>query len=187
MTGAIDMGSIQIPKLFSEIHALTKNLASSVAEIACEYQVDQDIGTTFWQSIGTFYKSPADVLPVGQGNKKAISYRFRALSQVSTTPALMTAAAIKAVGRTPVKRQWNIRIRSGSFQVDALGIPDADPDDFYLWLQQASQTASPLHMNARWKSMHNVKVYAEAPALRREYSTPDGKWGALYNITLREI
>lgn len=187
IAGTIDMASMQLPKLFSEVHAITKNLASTTAEIATEYQLDDDIGSTFWLPIGSFLRSPADVLSINRGDKRAIRLRFRALTQTSTTPTEMHAATLKSVGRTPVKRQWNIRAEVGSFQVDAQGFPDADPDDFYNALVKATQTAVPIHLGSRWKSMHGINVYAEMPSIRRTYSTPDGKWGALFNMTVREV
>jgi len=187
ITGTIDMASMQLPKLFSEVHAITQNLASTTAEIATEYQLDDDIGSTFWLSIGSFIRSPSDVLTINRGDKRAIRFRFRALTSVSTIAAEMHDTVIKSVGRTPIKRQWNIRAEIGSFQVDAQGFPDADPDDWYEAMRQAAITAVPIHMGARWKSMHNIEVYTEGIAWRRKYSTPDGKWGAALNLTIREV
>ena len=94
---------------------------------------------------------------------------------------------LKAVARTPVRRQWTIRAVTGDFSVDQQGLEDSDPDDFYLFLQELAVSATPVLMRAAWEAMDDTYVFVESPTLSRLYSTPDGKWGGLLNITLREI
>jgi hypothetical protein len=186
-TGTIDMNAMQLPKLFSKTFAITKNLASSVAVIHQEYQLDDDIGSTKWIPIGRYSRSPVDFLNIRRGDKHSIRMRYRGLTQVSTTPTELHAAIVKAVARTPVRRQWTIRAITGDFQVDAQGLQDADPDDFYMWLQEAAVTAEPLLMHSAWEAMDGIYVYAEQPTLSRLYTTPDGSWGGQLQMTVREM
>ncbi|MBU1456967.1 MAG: hypothetical protein KKD01_19810, partial [Proteobacteria bacterium] len=186
-TGIIDLDAVQLPKLFSEVYAISQNLASTQARIYAEYQLDADIGSTKWTPIGSFIKSPVDSLHIRRGDKNALRMRYRGLTENSTVPATMDAAVVKAVARTPVRRQWTVRAITGDFQVDQQGIADANPDDFYMWLQDVAVSAEPIFMRAAWEAMDNTYVYAEQPILNRLYTTPDGYWGGSLQMTIREI
>src|SRR3990167_5671769 len=183
----IDMNARRLPKLFAGLECNSKNLASSVAQIAAEYQLDNDIGSSNWISIGQFYRSPFDDLPIRRGDKHSIRPRLRALTQVSTSPAILEAATLKAVARSPIKRQWTLRGEMGDFQVDSQGMEDTDPDDFYMWLQDIAVTSEPLLMNAAWEALDNMYVYAEPPILHRKNTTPSGEYSADFEMTLREV
>ena len=183
----IDMNARRLPKLFAGLECNSKNLASSVAQIAAEYQLDNDIGSSNWISIGQFYRSPFDDLHIRRGDKHSIRPRLRALTQVSTTPAILEAATLKAVARSPIKRQWTLRGEMGDFQVDSQGMEDTDPDEFYMWLQDIAVTSEPLLMNAAWEALDNVYVFAESPILHRKNTTPSGEYSADFEMTLREI
>jgi len=186
-TGTVDMDARRLPKLFASISANSKNLASSVARIHTEYQLDDDIGTTNWLSVGSFYKSPYDELDVRRGDSHALRLRLRAMTEVSTTPAILEAATVKAVARSPIKRQWTLRGRLGDFQVDEQGLADTDPDDLYMWLQSAATLTEPLLLRSAWESMDDIYVFAEHPVLHREHTSPDGDWSGTFEMSLREV
>ena len=99
----------------------------------------------------------------------------------------MDALVVKGLGRTPVRRQWVLRATAGDFQVDAQGLEDADPDDFYLWLRDMSLATEPLLMRAAWEAMDDTYVFVEPPTLNRLYTTPEGEWGGELMITIREV
>ena len=183
----IDMNARRLPKLFAGLEANSKNLVSSVAQIAAEYQLGDDIGSSNWISIGQFYRSPFDDLHIRRGDEHSIRVRLRGLTQVSTTPSILEAATLKAVARSPIKRQWTLRGEMGDFQVDSQGMEDTDPDEFYMWLQDIAVTSEPLLMNAAWEALDNVYVFAESPILHRKNTTPSGEYSADFEMTLREI
>ena len=158
-----------------------------MARIHAEYQLDKEIGTTSWLSIGSFYQSPFDDLNIRRGDSHAIRLRLRGLTQNSTVPTLLEAATLKAVARSPIKRMWSLRGEMGDFQVDSQGMEDVDPDEFYMWLQDAATLSEPLLMHAAWESLDNVYVYAEAPIVHRRNTTPSGEYSADLEMTLREI
>jgi hypothetical protein len=196
ITPTIDMGVTQLPKLFHDISVISKDLGLQVPpagassrsrEVLAEYQLDEDVGSTRWTSIAPFVLSPSDTSPINRGDKKQIRFRFRALTNHTEFPTRVDAMVLKSVARTPVKRQWNVRAEISAFSVNAQGLPDAKPDDFYDWIQEAAESAVPLNMHAAWKAMDNVEVFAEPPVVLREFSTPDGSWGAVLQLTLREI
>jgi len=149
--------------------------------------VDDDVGSTSWLSLGEVFYSPSYALPINQGNKHKIRFRFRLITNDATTPPILDATILKGIARTPVKRQWTLRAEVSDFQVTTQGLPDHAPDDFYLWWQDAAIQTKPLHMRSVWESMDDIWVYAEPPVVSREFATPDGDWGAVFSITLREI
>lgn len=183
----IDMGVAEIPKLFAELHCISRDLNSSGNEVHVEYQIDEGVGSTSWTAVGRLTRAPSDSAKLMRGDKKSIRVRTRALTANSANPTRVEAVVLKSVARTPVKRQWNIRARSGSFQVTQQGLSDTDPDDFYLWLRKSAEQTSPLRMKSAWAGMNDIRVYADFPTVLRQYTTPSGEWGADYNIVLREI
>ena len=186
-TGTFDMGVSELPKLFDEISFITKNLNSSGNEIYAEYQLDDEIGGSTWISLGRVMISPSYPLKINEGDVHKIRLRYRLLTSDADNPVQLLAAILKGVARTPVKRLWTLRAETGTFQVTAGGLPDHAPDDFYDWFQEAALKTKPLRMRSIWESMDDVEVYAEPAVVQRRYTTPDGSWGGLLSISIREI
>jgi len=187
-TGTIDMGAAGLEKLFESVQFRSKNLNSTGIELKADYQVDDEIGGSSWIELpGAIRQSPSDELTIRQGNKKAIRLRYRMNTNASSTPVQLSATILKAAARTPVKRQFSIRAKSGSFQVDLQGNADARPDDFYAFWQNSAVLTTPLHVRSRWKALDDMYIYAEPPVVRRTYRTPDGSWGADFDIVFREL
>jgi hypothetical protein len=131
--------------------------------------------------------SPAARFNINRGDKVAIRLRIRGVTDSATTPTVVNGTVLEGIARTPVKRQFNIRARSGTFQVTQMGLKDTDPDHFYAWWQDAAVTAKPLHMRSKWRAIDDLWVFAEAPTVARDYTTPAGDWGGTFGITIREI
>jgi len=186
-TATVDMGATQLKKLFYGLDAHTQSLASSISRIYVEYQLDDNIRSTRWTPMGQFYRSPQDELFIRRGDKHAIRFRFRAVTQNSTVPSELLAATLKAVGRTPVKRLWNIEAKAGDFQVDSQGLRDSDPDKFYAWLREAAESNQPILMRSVWSAMDNIYVFSEHPILNRTFTTPEGEWGGVLRLAIREL
>src|SRR3990167_7363959 len=155
-----------------------------------------------WMSVGgelICQRWPKDTL--NPRNDAGIRYQHEALFETgiidmnavqlpklfSTVHTELHALVLKAMARTPVRRQWSIRAVTGDFQVDQQGLDDADPDDFYLWLQDLAVSATPVLMRSAWKAMDDRYVYIEHPTLNRLYATPSGEWGGMLSITIREL
>jgi hypothetical protein len=186
-SGIIDMNSMQIPKLFSKVYAVSRNLESTKATIYLDYQLDDDIGSTLWTPLRNFRRSPIDGLDVRRGNKRSIRLRLRGVTYNSTAQSELQALTLNALGRIPVRRQWNISAAAGDFQVDLQGLEDSDPDEFYKWIRRASVSAEPLLLRSAWEAMDDIYVYIEQPIVNRLYTTPAGEWGANLNVTIREM
>ena len=186
ITPTIDMGVSQIPKLFSEVHVISKNLNSTGTEIRMDYQIDEEVGGSTWIHLGTMIRSPSDSLTINRGDVKQLRLRLRMYTANVNTATEVYAIIVKGVARTPVKRQWNIRATIGDFQVNSQGMDDVDPDAFYEWIYSAAESLHPIYMRSRWHNMNGLYVYAEPPSVSRTYTTPSGEWGAELNLVLRE-
>ena len=71
--------------------------------------------------------------------------------------------------------------------MDQQGLDDADPDDFYMWLQDLAASATPVLMRSAWRAMDDLYCYVEQPTLNRLYTTPSGEWGGQLSIVIREL
>jgi len=186
ITGTIDMGASQLPKLFHELHVIADGLGTD-KQVWVEYQLDDAIGSNDWSPLQWANFSPASVFKINRGDKKAIRFRIRGITNSPTVPTVVNATVLEGIARTPVKRQWTLRAKTSSFQVTRIGLPDSDPDDFYQWFQDAAVTCKPLHMRSKWVAMDDIYVFAEAPSVNREFITPSGEHGDQYIVTIREV
>ena len=186
ITPTIDMGVAELPKLFSDVTVISRNLGSTGSEIRVDYQIDDEVNGSSWIPLGVMISSPVDTLKINRGGAKQIRLRFRMLTADVNKATEIYAIILKGVSRTPVKRQWNIRATVGDFQVDSQGLPDVDPDVFYDWIQAAASNTVPIYMKSRWSNMNDFYVYAEPPSVSRVYATPSGEWGGELNIVIKE-
>ncbi|MDH5508545.1 MAG: hypothetical protein OEZ02_15085, partial [Anaerolineae bacterium] len=182
----IDLGVARLPKFFKEMTLLSENLSPGV-ELNLEYQLDKDIGSAVWTQVGSFYQSPEDTLQINRGNTRKIRLRLRLLTDEAATPPVYIASVLEGFARTPVKYQWNIRVRVADNQLTNSGGRDHDPDKFANWLKQAAQQAKRVRMRAIWEQMDDRYVIVEPPNLFRQFTNKIlGWWGGSMSLTIRE-
>jgi len=182
-----DMGATRLPKFFKELALISENLTTGI-EVHMEYQTDNDIGSSTWISVGTFYSSPEDILPINVGNVRKIRLRLRMHTNDADVPPIVVAAVLEGFARTPLKYQWNMRIKVSDTQRDLSGmVVDHDPDEFLSWLKDAAREARKVYMRSIWEQMDGKYVIVEPPSLMREFTNNIlGFWGGSVVVTLRE-
>lgn len=186
LTSTIDFGNARLPKFFKELAAIQKNLAQGIY-IAVDYQLDANIGGTTWTYLGSFLQSPEDTLPQNFGNVRQIRLRLRLISNKYSTPPEVRAIIQEGYSRTPVKYQYNIRVREKPNQVNRRGGKDVDPDVLYNWLREKANGASRIRIRSRYKSIDNRDVIVEPPVLNRTSAdSAKGSWGGELLITVRD-
>jgi hypothetical protein len=187
VTSSIDLGAASLPKYLKEFSVLTKNLAAGV-EIDLDYQIDENVGGENWIWSGTFYTHPEDSLPIHRGDVRKIRLRLRLQTNDRKIPPVIQATVLEGFARTPLKYQWNLRVKVGDTQRDLSGAGvDHDPDEFLTWLKEAAAKAKAIHMRSIWEQMDNKYVLVEPPTLLRSFTNNLlGFWGGSVNITLRE-
>jgi hypothetical protein len=182
----IDLGAARLPKFFKEIGIITENLDTGI-EIHLDYQVDEHIGTSTWFAAETFYVSPEDSLPINWGDARKLRFRLRLCTNDASTPPIVDATVVEAFARTPVKYQWNMRVKISDMQITKSGNPDHDPDEIMTWFKGAAGSAKRIHMRSIWKQMDDKFVVIEPPSLMREFANTILKWwGGVVTLTVRE-
>jgi hypothetical protein len=187
ITSTIDMGSARLPKFFKEFNTIAQNLAGGV-KIELDYQVDEDVGSENWIWAGSYASCRKEALPIRQGNVHKIRLRMRLQTNQSKVPPVVEATILEGFARTPLKYQWNLRVKIGDCQPDlsgsGLGI---NPDDLLSWLKEAASTARAIEMRSIWEQLDGKLVIIEPPSLLRSFTNNLlGYWGGAINLTLRE-
>jgi hypothetical protein len=188
VTSIFDMGAASLFKFWKELAIQAEHLSSTNGnEIVVEYQTDSDIGTSTWFHLGRALISPESVLPINLGSVKKIRFRLRLMTGDASNPPVLIASTLKGFGRTPYKRQWNIKVDVSSAQRNRRGQKSPKPDDVYTFLRDACQSAGALLMRCSVKQMDEVWVIAEPPGwVRKTLNTIQQWWSGTATITLLE-
>lgn len=184
----VDMGAIRLPKYVKEISLLGENLQSGVI-VHVDYQMDQDIGSQRWLNAGTAYRAPEDVIAIHKGDVRKMRVRLRLSTEKAKVPPVVLASVIEGFARTPLKYQWNLRLKVADSQRDLAGVgADHDPDRFLDWLKGAAGNARKVLMRSFWEQLDGKYVIVEPPSTLREFTNNVlGYWGGNVVITLREV
>lgn len=184
-TSTIDMKAARISKLFNSLALTTKNLGR-LAWIELDHQIDDQIDGDTWVEVGEYRESDYQEIFLGKGDKKRIRYRLRGYTEDAETPALVLAAVLDAFARTPVKFQWIMRVPVKSLAVEG-GEISSLPDEFRLWLEQASTTAKDLTLRAPLKHMDDISVVVEPPrTTARIVDRLKGLWSGTITLVVRQ-
>ena len=186
ITSSIDMGAARLPKFIKEITLTTENLASGT-ECRIEYQIDENIGTSSWVSAGQVNHSPSETLGVNVGGITRIRFRLRLLTKTSTLPPVVIASIAEGFARTPVKYQYNLKIKVADLQRNRIGGVDNDPDKFTFWLKNAARQAKRIRMRSIWEQLDDKFVVVEPPTILRQFTNAIlNWWGGTMLVTVRE-
>jgi len=182
-----DMQAQQLSKLFKALTLTTDNLDYKV-KIHCQYQVDGKVGSTEWQTIGDYYESPHQSLPIDEGRRKKIRIRFIGTTEDATVPPVMEAAVLEGFARTPVKYNYPLNISTKKLASSLDGYR-ANPDDFVSWLIDASQEGGELELHASpgFALLDELDVVILPPAILRQYrNRKDGQWEGNVRLVVRD-
>lgn len=187
ISSTIDMGVSNLPKFIESLTAAVENLASGI-EVQLDYQVNEDVDTDNWIWAGTFQINPFDGLVLDRGEVYRLRFRLRLYTNDESTPPVVNATVLEGFARTPIKYQWNMRIKTSSTQRDLSGVnTDADPDELATWLKEAAKSSRRIYMRSIWEQMDSKYVIVEPPTLLRQFSNNIlGTWGGQMQITVRE-
>ncbi|MCW5876896.1 MAG: hypothetical protein KIS85_08440, partial [Anaerolineales bacterium] len=183
--GSIDMGAARLPKYLRSLSLLSRHLGAGV-QVHLDVQLDGEIGGGRWRSLGAFYSSPMDSLPLNLGQLYTLRPRLRLLTNRATLPPVVLASQLEGFARTPLRYRWTLKLRLDAVQHDRRGGLDPTPQDFVAWLQAAARQARKIHMRSVWADLDGKDVLVEPPALQRERSAGDGGWGGTLTLVLRE-
>jgi hypothetical protein len=188
ISSTIDMGVSNLPKFIESLTATVENLTTGI-EVLLDYQINEDVGTSNWIHAGAFQINPFDTLEINQGEVYRIRFRLRLYTNDEDTPPVIHATVLEGYARTPVKYQWNLRIKTSSTQRTLTGKElNTEPDKLLSWLKECARTSRKISMRAVWEQMDSKTVIVEPPTLLRQFTNNLlGGWGGQMIITLREI
>lgn len=177
ITSTFDMNNLSLPKLFRDVRLNSDNLASGIS-IAMDYQLDDDVGTSSWVKAGTFRRSPEDDIEIARGDRRKIRLRFRLMTNESSTPPVINATILRGFTRTPVKRQWNVRLRLGSGMInrDKKGRRGPDADEVYRWLLNAAESAKDIRIRSKYSQVDDLLVIVQPPSFFRSFVNTFTSW-----------
>ena len=185
ISSTIDMGAASLPKYMKELSITTKNLEDGVTWVELDYQVDKDVGTDTWARGGEYLESPDASRIMKLGNKFLFRYRLRLMTSDATTPAIFYATTLKGFARTPVKRQFDVRINLSSIR---RGNIKTDLRALYDWLWNTCASATGVTLRALYWELDGIQVVFEPPTIFRESRNKfTGAWSGYCILTLREI
>ncbi len=137
-SAAIDMGTAsRLPKFIGRLTAFTKNLGPSIY-LGASYQVDDNVGTNNWTNLSSFTKSPEDEVTVNAENIGRFAYRLILRTNDNNTPPDIQGVVPSGFARSPFRRVWNIRIKTGE-GFTKLGTKDIPQDELVSWLYDAAR------------------------------------------------
>jgi hypothetical protein len=165
VSSTIDMGAASLPKYLKELSITSKNLEDGVTWVEVDYQADKDVGTSTWTRAGEYLESPDAARLIKLGNKFLFRYRLRLMTSDATAPAIIFASTLKGFARTPVKRQFDIRINLDSIR---RGNVKTDLRALYEWMWASTMNASGMTLRARYFEIDDLTVRLEPMTIFRE-------------------
>jgi hypothetical protein len=192
-TSTFDMGTLRLPKFFKEFEAVLDNLQkrSSTAtgkEVYLDMQTDNRIGSTAWINLGTLANSPVDQIQMNLGGLRAVRFRLRFNTNDATVPVPARAYIAECFARTPVKYQYNLRLKVSSLQRDRRGQLDGDPDRFIWWLKQQAGSANKITVRSAYRQWDDKLVIIEPPSILRTFTNNILGWmGGIVVISVRDV
>jgi len=186
VSSMVDMGAARIPKFFKELTLQTNNQSNEI-EVQLDYQVDAEIGTSTWNSVGEFLTSPEDTLSIRQGNKRRVVTRMRMRTDDADKPPKIRATVLEGYARTPEKRQWNMVVNASSYGVNKRGGQEPKPGEVYRWLLKKLRQADGLKLTSGVEEMDEMDVVIDnVVPVRRTIDWITGNWSGYIQLTVRE-
>ena len=164
-SSVIDMGAAsRLPKYINNLTALSKNLSDAGMYIGVDYQVDDDVHTSNWNSVQNFSVSPEDVTNINKGNLRQFAYRLRLNTDNNTIPVDIKAVVPSGFARVPYRKIWNVRIKTGGM-FDKNGGNNISQEDLLEWLDEAASFPGRITMTSIYSYMNDKSVIVSPPKL----------------------
>jgi len=187
VSSTFDAGHADTYKFWKDLSVASENLNTTGTQIDCDYQENEDVGTSTWTPLQSMYISPSDTVQIGSGEVNRIRYRLRLNTNVSTTPPIVNAAILKGYEVVPVKRLWSMRGKASTIR---RGGRVVDGDELYKWLWKVCQYAGRVEMETvlpGTDDVFKVLVKIEPPTWAWSFVNRALKWTGQFTITVREM
>jgi len=164
-SSAIDMGTAsRLRKYISKLTAYTKGLKTGIS-VGASFQTDDNVGTNRWKDMGAFTVSPEDVLDVKAENINRFAYRLILTTNDQNVPPDVTGVAPSGFARTPFKKVWNIRIKTGK-GFTKIGTRDVEHIEMVNWLYENARFPGTITMTSEsYGELNDTKVIIVPPTI----------------------
>lgn len=178
-----DLNFSDLPKFYKELVVVSEKMASGM-EICVDYQTDENVGTNNWIYAGSIYRSPKGSVTFNEGGRRKFRYRLRINTNNDNAAPVVEAVILKAYARTPVKRQWNLKVKADGNLYENT---NQKLKDLYKWLWANCQEANGVMMHSDLEEIDGVWVVIEPPTVLRSFKDSlSALWGGTFVLTLRE-
>lgn len=186
VSSTFDDSTARLPKYVREFSISGSNFNGSTIRAELDYQVDENIGTSYWIHAGNLVKSPEDSIKLHLGNIRSFRFRIRALTDDASTPPIIDASVIDGFTRTPNRKIWNLRVVVGTR--NSQGGSDKKAKDLLEWLSLASQYPGSVRMTSIFPELHNRRVIVSPPSVERKHENRVLKvWDGMITISLQDM
>lgn len=194
-TATMDMDRSRLPKFIKEFEIAADNLRITSGrtevgkEIYLDYAFDDDIGTGNWVPAAEFVESPQDQQQVNIAAVRQVRFRLRLCTDQATVPPTVRAYVAEMFGRTPVKYQYRLKLKVGTFNLNLQGGPEADPDQFLWWLKHKAASAGKVRVRSVFGQWDDKLVIIEPPTISRSFQLTAGQygWGGSVDLVVRDV
>lgn len=189
--GVITFATIDLlntdPKYFSYFVLHCKQLANaSIAaaygrEVALDYQLNDNVGSSTWIPLGAFGISPQDTIQFGQGSQYKIRIRLRIESNDADNPPVVENLGLSLFSR---KKQYSAIM----LDVNAAEEEDVSGEEIYSWLVERIATADIVQSESVFHFLHNKKMILPAePNMNITDIDPDTGFEGVFNLYLEYL
>lgn len=198
---SVDMGAAALEKLYRRLTVVADNLGDATdsgivypTKVWVDYQADSDIGTTTWYSLGQAYASPASLLKLNLGGRRALRLRFRLeMARYSAGGSkayvpIIKGTVVDGAARTPFRLQWAVPVSLGN-EKNLAGGAEEHPSRVLRWLDEIAAGTKRVAMRSVWGEMNGKEVFVEpVPLTPRMVSETDGqgRWQGECVLLIRE-
>jgi hypothetical protein len=161
-SSSIDMGTASgLPKFVKELTILSENLGNG-NDIAVDYQVDENVGTTNWVEAGTIYNSPETTIYLGLDNIRKFAYRLRIHCADNTLPPVVRGVTPNGYARAPYKMIWTLRCRADNITSRGRIVK---PAELMRWLLDSARYPGRVMMLSQYELAHKFFVIIHPPRM----------------------
>ncbi len=175
------------PKFFSFFALDSKKLANAETaaaygrEIAIDYQLNDNIGSTTWINVGAFGISPQDKVQVNQGSQFKIRPRLRIENNQPSNPPIAENLSLSLFSRT--KQESALML-----DINAVEEEDVSGEEIWSWLISRILTADVVQVESIFSFLHNKRMVLPAePNTNITNVDPETGFGGIFNLYLEYL
>jgi len=174
------------PKFFSFFALGSKNLANANTaavygrEIALDYQLNDNVGTSSWIQGGSFGISPLDKIYLGKGSQTKIRPRLRIENNQAANPPIVENFDLSLFSRTKT-------FNSFLLDINANGEEEMTGEDLYNAIVDMVFTADVIETQSIFDFMHNKQMIVSVQPNVNISNLEGAEWNGVFQLYLEYL